>query len=424
MKKIILFSLLFYSIAAHAQDCTAESVLKEPGRFLDAHTGKPIGGTQAKSSAERTTISKTLTAFENVCKANLRFTGGQAKASFGMNTSPFYNQTQPLSYTYNLGLHAFVCNVVTHKLAIVDEYQGVLRITANPWFNTTFSIDRNNEAYRIPVNTANANAPLINICNYYGFAQSKHVSAINTGNQFFDLTSNGLDEQGTILEIKPGSGYGYTTSNGFINFNNELIFRVAYITHNDIPFFIPVSRKKFLTDLLEYYDREKPVLTSAIQEKIKVLKATITESEKTNSRYLNDQKERLALLEQSAQEIPIANEAKKQFATKLLQTKDEKWLNEQAAVLPYNKTFMLPADRKRNMEEVYGKFNFTDFYTGTEGINLYTINPDYIKKYPATGGKPSLIKVLYRFRPNDKFLMSVLDDYINKLNLDGFRKLL
>lgn len=424
MKKIFLFSILFHSVVCLAQDCTEESKLKEPGRFLDAHTGKPIGGTQVYSPVERATINKMLTSFENVCKANLQFTGGQAKASFGMNTGPMYCQTRMPSYTYNLGFHAFACNIRTHKLAVVDEYQGVLRITANPWFDPTFSIDRNNEAYRIPANTTNANAPLINICAYYGFAQSKHVDAINTGNQFFDLAANGIDEQGTILEIKPGSGYGYTTSNGFINFNNELIFRVAYITHTDLPFFIPVSRRKFLTDLLEYYDREKPVLTSAIQEKIKMLKTTITESEKNKSPYLKDQKDRLALLEQSAQEIPTVNEGKKQTATKLLQTKDENWLSQPAAVQAYNKTFTLPLDRKRNMEEVYGKFYFTDFYTGTEGIYLYTINPDYIKKYPPTGGKPSLIKVLYRFRPNDKFLMNVLGDYISKLNPGEFRKLL
>jgi hypothetical protein len=423
MKKIFLFSVLFYSITAIAQDCTEESRLKEPGRFLDAHTGKKLSGA-SYTSAETATASKMLTAFEKVCKANLQFQGGQAKASFLMNTRSRYNQSQVPSYMYNLGFHAFACNVVTHKLAVVDEYMGVLRVTANPDFNLTFSIDRNNEAYRIPANTANVNAPLINICSYYGFADNKLVSLINNGNQFFDHTTNGVNEQGTILEIKPGKGYGYTTSNGFITMNNELLFRVAYLTHADIPFFIPISRKKFLTDLLEYYDREKPVLTSAVQENIKKLKATIAESEKTNSPYLANQKERLALFEQSAREIPTVNEAKKQAATKLLQTNDEKWLSQQAVVKFENKSFTLPLDRKRNMEEVYGRFYFTDFYTGTEGINLYQINPDYIKKYPPTGPKPSLILVRYRFRPNDKFLMSVMDDYINKLNLEEFRKLL
>ena len=357
MKKVFLFSIIFYSVTAMAQDCTEESKLKEPGRFLDAHTGKKLGGISA-TPAETANATKMLTAFEKVCKANLQFQGGQAKASFGMNSKSRFNQILATSYTYNLGFHAFACNVVTHKLAVVDEYMGVLRVTANPDFNPAFSFDRNNPAYRIPANSPNANAPLINIDAYYGFADSKLVNLINSGSQFFDHTTNGVDLQGTILEKKPGAGYGYTTRNGFINFNNELIFRLAYITHTDVPFFIPISRKKFLNDLLEYYEREKPVLTAAVQEKIKGLKSTIAESEKSNSPYLQNQKDRLALLEKSAQEIPTVNEAKKQAATKLLQTKDENWLSQQAAVQLDNKTCTIPYDRNRKMEDLYGKFYF------------------------------------------------------------------
>ncbi|MBS1566825.1 MAG: hypothetical protein JST39_20740, partial [Bacteroidetes bacterium] len=82
------------------------------------------------------------------------------------------------------------------------------------------------------------------------------------------------------------------------------------------------------------------------------------------------------------------------------------------------------SDRKRNMEEVYGKFYFTDFYTGTEGLSLFQINPRYLEKYPVDVAKPSLIKVMYRFKPNYPFLIGVNESFISKIDLNEFRKLI
>ncbi|MES1224546.1 MAG: hypothetical protein ABUT20_54130, partial [Bacteroidota bacterium] len=248
---------------------------------------------------------------------------------------------------------------------------------------------------------------------------------INNGNGFVDLTDGEAGAQSNqLVENKPGKGYGYTSSNNnFVTINNNFVYRHAFITHADIPFFIPVSRKKFLTDLLEFYDHEKPVLVANMQEKIKALSKTIAESEQNNSSYLQEQKNKQALQEQSARDILLVNEQKKQTAAKLLQSKDEKWLNQQA-VVQVDKSFAVPYDRNRNLEEVYGKFYFNDFYTGKDGSYLYQINPDYLKKYPPNATKPSLIDVMYRFKTGDTFLLGVNESFINQLDLDGFRKLL
>jgi len=440
MKRIFLISLVFYGFSARSQttfkawtqqlakDCTEETVLKEPGRFWDNHIGGATGGAKSGFSAiEIANAKKMMQAFENIIKPRLQFTGGLAKASFGLNSKSFYNQELVSSYTYNLGFHAFACNVQTHKLAVVDEYQGVFRVTGNPGFQQAFtSFQGNAAAYKIPANTPDINAPFISIYNYYAFADSRLVNAINNGKGYIDLTDETAGAQSNqVLENKPGKGYGWNGSNNnFVTVNNDFVYRHAFITHTDIPFFIPVSRKKFLTDLLEFYDREKPELVANMQDKIKSLTQTITESEKRNSSYLQDQKSKQALQEQSAREILAVNEQKKQTVIKLLQSKDEKWLSLQATIQFNNKSFAIPYDRNRNLKEVYGDFYFTDFYMGTDGLYLYQVNPDYLKKYPPNAVKPSLIDVMYRFRPNDKFLTGVNEAFINLLNLEEFRKLL
>lgn len=436
MKKIFFISLILCGSAVQAQqtkqDCTEESVQNEPGRFLDDHIGSATGGGKAGySAADLANAKKMMTAFENICKPKLQFTGGQAKASFGMNSKSLYDRASTNAYMYNLGFHKFVCNVQTHKLAIVDEYYGVLRIKANPFFQPVFhSFEGNAAAYKIPANNQNINAPFIAVFNYYAFIDNRMVNAVNNGNGFVDLANEETGDQltqnsGQVLENRPGKGYGWTGSNGFVTMGSvNFIFRHAFIAHADIPFFIPVSRKKFLTDLLEFYDREKPELMTNMQSKIKSLAKTITESEKSNSSYLQDQKNRQANQEQAAKDILIISEQKKQTVTKLLQSKDEKWLNQQAVVQGDNKAFTIPSNRNINSKEIYGNFYFTEFYTGSEGLKLYQINPDYLKKYPPDGAKPAVIDVMYRFRTGDNFLTGVNESFINKIDLDEFRKLM
>lgn len=438
MKKLFFISLMLYAFVAQAQttfkaweklitkDCTGESVQNEPSRFWDNHIGGAMGGgTQGFTSTEMANAKKMMTAFENACKPKLQFTGGLAKASFGLNSKTFYNQLPVCSYTYNLGLHQYVCNVQTQKLAIVDEYQGVFRVKGNPFFQLAFGFA--NDAYKIPANTQNGDAPSIAIYNSYAFADSRVVNAINNGNGFIDLNSEqaGNLSAYTVVENKPGKGYGITFPNsGFVTMNNDFIYRHAFITHTDIPFFIPISRKKFLTDLLEFYDREKPVLVANMQNRIKKLAETIIESEKTHSNYLQRQKDLQVLQEQSAKDILLINEQKKQTVIKLLQSKDEQWLKQLAIIQGDNKSFTVPINRNIDSKEIYGNFYFTEFYTGNEGFSLYQMNPEYLKKYPPNAARPGLIDVMYRFRPNDKFLMGVNDSFINQLDLDGFRKLL
>lgn len=418
MKKIVLIGLLFYGFAAQAQfnalakqmnkDCTSESVLKEPGKFLDAHIGGVAGGgKEGISSTEIANAQKMMQAFENIIKPKLQFTGGLAKASFGLNSKAYYNQFSACSYTYNLGFHAFVCNVQTHKLAIVDEYQGVLRVIGNPSFQKAFnSFGGNAAAYKIPANSQHVNAPFIAILNYYGFADSRVVNAINNGNGFIDLNNEQAGNLSSflVIENKPGKGYGINFPNsGFVTVNNDFVYRHAFITHNDIAFFIPITRKKFLQDMLEYYDREKVGVVPLLEEKVK--------NKITNA-------------ELNLKEFYEVNARKKATAQNLLTNKDEKWLNQQAVIPGDNKAFVVPTDRNRYLGDVYGNFYFTEFYTGTEGFSLYQINPEYLKKYPPNGTKPAVIDVMYRFKPNYNFLMGVKESFIDQLNLDEFRKLL
>lgn len=399
MKVILFISLLLLGFSAGAQqtnqDCTEESVLKEPGRFLDAHVGGAIGGgKEGWTAAEIANARKIMTAFEAVIKPGLVFTGGQAKASFNLNSKRHYNQQVVSSCTYNLGFHKFVCHTQTHKLGIVTEYLNVLRVTTNPDFERAFSFDYNAAVFRNPKNSQDPLAPLINIYGYYAFGNTAVVAAINNGNDFLDVSDENIASNVMLVENRPGKGYGFVLGNNFEKATGgSYIYRHRYLTHTDIPFLIPVSRKQFLQDLLEFYEREKSYL--------------------------------LAENPGGKAEIEEANEKKKTYAQTLLNNNDPKWLAEPATVAKENKTFTTYDNiSKRNKESTWGRFYFTEFYTGNEGLNLYRVNPEYVKKYPATSARPSVIKIMYRFRANDDFGNNVNKDVINKLDINGLGKLL
>ncbi|GEM_PF-2352461 len=399
MKTLIFTGLLlsgFTTVAQQTnQDCTEESVLKEPGRFLDAHVGGAIGGgKQGWTAAEINNARQIMTAFEAVIKPGLNFTGGQAKASFGLNSKRHYNQQGANSCTYNLGFHEFVCHVQTHKLAIVTEYLDVLRVTANPDFDRAFSFDYSAPVFRNPKNSQDYLAPIINIYGYYAFGNATVVAAINNGNEFLDVSGENIAANVMLVENRPGKGYGFILGNSFEKASGiRDIYRHRYITHTDIPFFIPVSRKQFLQDLLEFYEREKSYL--------------------------------LAENPGDKAEIEAVNKKKSTYAQDLLNSKDAKWLAAPAAVEKENKTFTTYDNiSKRSKDATWGHFYFTEFYTGNEGLNLYCVNPDYLKKYPANGAKPALIKIMYRFRAKEDFGNKVNEDVINKLDMEAFRKLL
>lgn len=399
--KLLFFLYLFVcAFAAKAQqtnqDCTEESVLREPGRFLDAHVGGAIGGGRdGWNTLQITNAKKTLNSIEAIIKPNLVFTGGQAKASFSLNSIDHYNQISINSCTYNLGFHMFVCNVQTHKLAIVTEYTDVLRVTTNPYFFRAFNfLNFNAPEFRNPINSNNHLAANINIFSYYGFSDEKVVNAINNGNDFLDISDENITNNILFVENKPAKGYGFVIGNNFEKaVGTSYVYRHRYITHTDLPFFIPISRKQFLNDLLEYYEREKPYL--------------LTETPNAKD------------------EIIEINEKKKAYVLGLLNSKDSKWLNEPAAIEKENKSFSTYDQiSKRNKESIWGRFYFTEFYNGNEGINLYCINPEYLKKFPPSSGKPSIIKVMYRFRATEAFGNKVNEDVIKTLDMEEFRKLL
>lgn len=425
MKKLSILLLLLSTLTANAQQCTDETVLKEPGRYLDNYTGKGLRK-EAFTPTEIANARKTLTAMADLCKKNLVFTGGQAKASFMLNSKGHYNQLTAGSYMYNLGFHKFVCNVKTHQLQIVVEYANVLRITANPGFErATFSFDYDDPVFRNPMNSQDIHAPRININGHYGFGNAAIVDAINNGKGFIDLSDELIAPNTMLAENRPGKGYGFVLGNSFEKaYGTSHVYRHWYITHTDIPFLIPVTRKKFLQDLLEYYEREKSALSLEVQRQIKLYQSYIA-SDKKNGYSSESNEKFLAKLQGDAAEINTANEKKKAYAANLLGSKDEKWLNEPAVVARDNKTFSTyDIVSKRNKESTWGRFYFTEFYTGKDGVNLYYINPEYLKKYPPTGAKPSVIKVMYRFLATEAFGNGINQSFINKLDIGGLRKLL
>ena len=425
MKKLPILILLLSTLTANAQNCTEETVLKEPGRYLDNYTGKGLRK-EAFTPVEIANARKTLTAIAGLCKKNLVFTGGQAKASFMLNSKGHYNQQTAGSYMYNLGFHAFVCHVQTRQLRIVDEYANVLRITVNPGFErATFSFDSDAPAFRNPMNSQDIHAPRININGHYAFGNAAIVDAINNGKGFIDLSDELIAPNTMLAENRPGKGYGFVLGNSFEKAHGtSYVYRHWYLTHTDIPFLIPVTRKKFLQDLLEYYEREKSALSLEVQRQIKLYQSYIA-SDKKNGYSSENNENFLAKLQGDAAEINTVNEKKKAYAQNLLSSKDENWLNEPAAVAKENKTFTTyDSVNKRSKESTWGRFYFTEFYTGKNGVYLYYINPDYLKKYPPASAKPSVLKIMYRFRATEAFGISVNESYIIKLDINGLRKLL
>lgn len=426
MRNLLLPVLLLLAMVSGAQqtgkDCTDESVKNEPGRYFDNHTGKTLKG-QHYTSSELAAAKKLLTAIDNVCKKNLVFTGGQAKASFMMNSRRHYNEQYPVTAMYNLGFHKLVCNIQTHKSAIVSEYMGVLRVTTNPKFYPAFQLDSENRAYILKVGSSAFSTPLIDIFNYTCFEDPAIADTINKGTGFFELNNETAGGQGCFLvQHVSGKGAGYWFNGNFVG-GLDYVYHHAFITHTDIPFLVPVSRKKFLQDLIVFYEREKPLLLAAMKERLGNARKSVAEMEANKNPYLDNAKKGLQEVEQDDKEIVKILDHKRIYALELLANKGEEWLSQPAAVERDKKTFINYANR-RSMGHVYGEFYFKEFYTGNEGLLLYQVNPDYLKKYPATGSKPAMINVMYRYRTRDAFTISVRDSYIKNLDLEGLKKLL
>jgi hypothetical protein len=428
--------LLLAITQANAQPCTKESLLKLPGKVVDVPY--KLATSWDFSAAELAAAKKNLTAIEQVCKKNLVFTGGQAKPIFSGNGRGWYTgEYKYYSYSYSLRFDKFNCDAAGK--VVVGGLGTILNININPKFaEPAFPLLTGNnweaQYYRKnPKSTESEElVPYINIYYYHAISDPKIADAVNNGNEFINLHEERLSNITMFITGNWNTGYSLVTSGELVKATGRTdVYRHRYFTHTDIPFLIPVTRKKFMEDLLEYYEREKTHKTEHYTKMIKDQKAYIASHQDIKAELMAMEKEHLANFETDYNDVLTVYNQKKAIAQNLLKTKDAGWLNGQAAVnygtmILKQRTFGIEIDPKANRTPDYGEFYFNNgVYAENDGVKLYQVNPEYLKKYPPSGSKPSMIEVVYRLRAMNAFGNGINDSYINNhLDMEGIRKMI
>lgn len=201
-----------------------------------------------------------------------------------------------------------------------------------------------------------------------------------------------------------GSQYDKVTENSY-----RWIDRRYLITKPGIPLLIPVSRKQYLQDMLEYFEIEKANFNYAVEELFK-------NSASDNSAFGKEKKQ---TWQAHQTEYNQYYEAKKAKVKELLANKNEEWLKKPAVVAGNNAT----QDSAERLSQT-GVFYDTENYDKNI-FALYVINPAYFNN--ASGStKPALMEIQFRYELNKdkKFSERLIANFEKNFDFEALRKML
>ena len=429
MKKIFLIAASFFPVAysfAQKAPTRKEAVVpcsgtadNLPGKYTD-HTDTKYPLNMKGTVQEKTAMLNQLIAIEKLEEAsrkNFNLMGCVARVSFsGGDKNTFGNYTLTRS-DYQLGVYQNVCNVKEHIVKTVGEYNTVLRVKINaPIVNVgvlaggtgEFSISKMIR-YTIPVDAIEGPDYNKNAKNNPSRV-SKYVS------ERFLLTGrsdNFKDYHTDFLKLNNGTGFTENWLHGDRYGKNGpdsyvFIDRRYFFTKPGVPLLVPVSRKQFLEDMLEYFEIEK---ASFNYESDKMIK----DNAQNNSDY---GKQRMAALQADRAAYPQIYEAKKAKVKQLLQSQKADWLQQQAVVANNNNTY----DANERLRELGKFYNMEDEKTSA----LYVINPEYFKLNANQPTKPKLIEVQFRYEIGKEkgYSERLFTNFSKNFNLDALKKML
>lgn len=406
MKKyfIISFGLWFFSnlciSGVKAQECqTTEDLLYNSGTLSDRKKTPLQGFVSDFSPAEKTMALKTLNSIESHIIKDFKIQGGNSNAWFAFNELYYFDTFLHKSYEYKMGFYPFVC--VNGKKIITDEYISDFKVTANPSVPVFFSIPSEYESSNsfFDADRTKIGGPRISIFRYLIFPDSAIASAINNGNGYYE------DDKGDVYN------------------NRRDIYRIWYITLPGKKLLTEVNRREYLNSLLEFYDREKMLLTKRNETKLAESKKYKAQYEKSgNKAMVQSHSENIQAAEKELAEVQKRYLNKKERVTQLLNSKSEVWLNQVATINPElrnNRNCNTNSDFERT-----GYFTFGGFDETVQAAKVYKWNPEYLKLHLQSPAEPLFLKVAFRYKANTPFTLNIKDNFIKNLSLDPLQKLL
>jgi hypothetical protein len=423
IKKIAFFFIvLAFRAPAFAQPgkpCTGQGDADtQPGVYTNHTNPKYPFVIKATSPLEKGYMTNQLIAIEKLEEAsrkNFQLTGCVARVNFSNITSTNGNYIHR-GYEYQLAAYQNVCHVTQHIVKTVDEYRTVLRVDINPSLvqstvaaggtgDFSFSTIR----YEIPIDAIQGPG-------YDKERRNKPSRVSQYISEKILLTgrsNNYKENHKDFLKLVNGEGYVENWMNGDrygTNGPNSYLFidRHYMITKPGIPLLIPVSRKQFLEDMLEYFEIEKANFYYDVDRQIK-------ENTGNTSDY---GKKRMDVLQADKAAYPKFYETKKTKVKELLATQKEDWLQQQAIVANSNITY----DAKDRLKELGNFYDKEDEYKSA----LYVLNPEYFKQSTNQPAKPIFMEVQFRYEISaDKgFSKRLFDNFEKNFDMDALRKML
>lgn len=398
------------------------------GIYTD-HTNPKYGPISLKGTAtEKTSMMKqliTIEKLEEASRKDFKLTGCAARVSFARWGNSDYINNGFARYGYQLGVYPYVCHVTEHVTKIVDEYRTVLRVDINPTLinagsqlrpgtgNISFkktattimwTYDFPADAILGPSYEKNRVSKPSNVSKY--IAESNILAGRSTAyksyHEDFTKLNNGSGYTESYLH---GSQYDKVTDKSY-----RWVDRRYLITKPGIPLLIPISRKQYLQDMLEYFEIEKVNFNFTIEE-------LLTTSATDNSNFGMEKKRTWQAHKTLYNQL---YEAKKAKVKELLANKNEEWLNLPAVVAGNNATH--DATERVSQTGIFYEMENAD----KNIFALYVLNPAYFNEPPNTSTKPVLIEVQFRYElgKENGFSERLFSNFLKHFDLDALRKML
>ncbi len=391
-----------------------------PGIYTD-HNNTKYGFALKGTPAEKTVMMKNLIAVEKLEEASrkdFKLTGCVARVSFARWGSSNYGKNIYANYGYSLSAYALVCNVSQHAAKIVDEYRTTFRVDFNPSImpggvhavgTGEFNMKNGNPLYEIPVEAkAGPNFEKDKTTN-----PSRVSQYISEATLMVARSDNYKDFHGDFLKLNNGNGYVEHWEMGARYDKHgpdsyQWIDRRYFLTKPGVPLLIPVSRKQYLQDMLEYLEIEKANFEYDNAQKIKNIGNNTSESAKRT----------LAALEADKLAYPKIYEAKKAKLNDILTKQKPEWL-QKPAVVDQDK-LLKNADK---ILEALGRFYDAE---GEYKCALYVLNPAYFVSNNGQAAKPLLIEVQFRYEITKDYGFStrLFSNWENNFDINALRKML
>ena len=421
LASIVCFSQGIKKIADPLIPCGSRAdVDAMPGIYTD-HNNTKYGFSLKGTPAEKTTMMKNLIAVEKLEEASrkdFKLTGCVARVSFARPGSSDYGKNTYASYGYSMGVYALVCNVNQHASKIVDEFRTAFRVDFNPSImpggvhavgTGEFNMKNGNPMYEIPVQ-AKVGPNFEKDKNNNPSRVSQYISEATL---MVARSDNYKDFHSDFLKLNNGNGYVEHWEMGARYDTHgpdsyQCIDRRYFLTKPGVPLLIPVSRKQYLLDMLEYFEIEKANFEYDNAEKIK--------------RIGNDKadfaKKALAALEADKLAYPRIYEAKKAKVNDLLAKQKPEWLQKQAVV--DNNNWLKDANVR---VAALGKFYDAE---GEKTSALYVLNPAYFISNNGQSAKPLLMEVQFRYEIGKEtgFSTRLFNNWEQHFDMNALRKMI